>query len=45
MVAVAIIWRWLYNPEFGLFNLALGKFGLPAQGWLSNAGWRCPHLY
>ena len=44
MVAVAMIWRWLYNPEFGLFNLALGYVGLPAQGWLSNQWLALPSL-
>ena len=44
MVAVAMIWRWLYNPEFGLFNLALGYAGLPAQGWLSNRWLALPSL-
>ncbi|PIU20312.1 MAG: hypothetical protein COT18_02935 [Elusimicrobia bacterium CG08_land_8_20_14_0_20_59_10] len=44
MVAVAIIWRWLYNPEFGLFNLALGYLGLPAQGWLSDRALALPSL-
>ena len=44
MVAVAMIWRWLYNPEFGLFNLALGYVGLPAQGWLSNRWLALPSL-
>ena len=44
MVAVAIIWRWLYNPEFGLFNLALGWLGLPGQKWLSNSWLALPSL-
>ena len=44
MVAVAIIWRWLYNPEFGLFNLALEALGLPAQSWLSNRWLALPSL-
>lgn len=44
MVAVAMIWRWLYNPEFGLFNLALNYVGLPAQGWLSNRWLALPSL-
>lgn len=44
MVAVAIIWRWLYNPEFGLFNLALGYLGISPQGWLSNRWLALPSL-
>jgi len=44
MVAVAMIWRWLYNPEFGLFNLALGWLGIAPQGWLSNRWLALPSL-
>ena len=44
MVAVAIIWRWLYNPEFGIFNMLLSSLGLPAQNWLSNKWLALPSL-
>ena len=44
MVAVAIIWRWLYNPEFGLFNLALGQLGISPHSWLSNRWLALPSL-
>jgi ABC-type sugar transport systems, permease components len=36
-VAVGLIWRLLYNPEFGLINTTLKAIGLPAVGWLSDA--------
>ncbi len=32
-VAVSIVWRWLYNPEFGLFNVLLSFIGLPPIRW------------
>jgi len=44
MVAVAVIWRWLYNPEFGLLNLALGWLGLSPQNWLSDQWLALPSL-
>ena len=28
MVVVAIVWQWLYNPEFGLINYFLSLFSL-----------------
>ncbi len=34
MVAVAIVWEWLYQPQFGLFNGILKYLGLPTQQWL-----------
>lgn len=44
MVAVAVIWRWLYNPEFGLLNMALGWLGISGQNWLSNQWLALPSL-
>ncbi|MFZ7946355.1 carbohydrate ABC transporter permease [Neobacillus sp. 19] len=35
-VAVGLIWRLMYNPEFGLFNAVLKGMGLPTVGWLSD---------
>lgn len=34
--AVAMVWRWLYNSEFGLLNHLLGLVGLPGVNWISN---------
>jgi raffinose/stachyose/melibiose transport system permease protein len=31
-----LIWRFLYNPIFGLFNQILGLFGIPPQIWLAS---------
>lgn len=44
LVAVALIWAWLYNPHFGLFNELLRVVGLKqlARGWLSDYGTALP---
>lgn len=34
--AVAMVWRWLYNSEFGLLNHALNSIGLESVNWISN---------
>jgi multiple sugar transport system permease protein len=34
--AVAMVWRWLYNSEFGLFNHLLNSLGLSSVNWISN---------
>lgn len=34
--AVAMVWRWLYNSEFGLFNHMLQSIGLKPVQWISN---------
>lgn len=36
MVAVAIVWQWLYNPEFGLINYILSLVGIKGPDWLTN---------
>lgn len=34
--AVAMVWRWLYNSEFGLLNQALNALGIKSVNWISN---------
>lgn len=33
-IAIYIIWRWIYNPQFGLLNQVLGLLHCPPQLWL-----------
>jgi multiple sugar transport system permease protein len=35
-IAIALVWQWIYSPDRGLLNNALGVFGIPAQKWLSD---------
>ena len=37
MVAIAVVWQWIYNPEFGLLNYILSLFGLKGPSWLSSS--------
>ena len=37
MVVVAIVWQWIYNPEFGLLNYFLSLFGIKGPKWLLDA--------
>jgi multiple sugar transport system permease protein len=39
LVAVAIVWRYLYDPRYGLLDAGLHALGLPRLDWLGN-----PHL-
>ncbi|MET0235398.1 MAG: sugar ABC transporter permease [Kibdelosporangium sp.] len=34
--AVAIMWRWLYNGDFGILNQLLGKVGITGTHWISD---------
>lgn len=44
MVAVAIVFRWLYNPDFGLINSFLGWFGVDPVNWLGNCSTALPAI-
>ncbi|MFN3431295.1 MAG: carbohydrate ABC transporter permease [Candidatus Sericytochromatia bacterium] len=39
LVAVAILWGWIYDPQLGVLNWALGKLGVAPIAWLSEPGW------
>jgi len=41
-VAVAIVWQWLYNPQFGLLNYLLSLVGIDGPNWLSSTTWAMP---
>jgi ABC-type sugar transport system permease subunit len=36
VVAVAMVWQWMLNDEYGLANAALSGLGLPRVAWLSS---------
>ena len=36
VVATSMIWAWLFNPDFGLFNSILKSLGLPQSQWIYN---------
>jgi multiple sugar transport system permease protein len=44
IVAVAVIWRFLLQPDSGLFNTVLGWFGIPGPNWLGSTTWSMPSL-
>ena len=39
LVAVAIVWRYLYHPQYGLLNWALGAVGIHPVDWLGDPHW------
>ncbi len=44
MVAVAVVWRYLYHPRFGLLNQILASIGLPDVNWLGDPRWAMPAI-
>lgn len=43
-VAVAVIWQWIYNPDFGLLNYFLSWFGIDGPSWLTSSVWAMPAI-
>ena len=49
-VAIYMLWRLIYNPEFGILNSFIAKFGqiigIPLRGpyWLTDENWAKPAL-
>ena len=45
MIAVALVWSWIYNPEYGLLNYLLGAlFGVRGPAWLDSTAWALPAM-
>ena len=42
LVATAVVWLWILDPQFGVVNQALRALGLPAPGWASDSRWAMP---
>jgi multiple sugar transport system permease protein len=38
-VAVAMVWKWMFNGEYGLINAALAKVGIQGPAWLTDEQW------
>ncbi len=38
-VAVALVWKWLLNPHFGLVNAWLAQVGIQGPAWLFDPSW------
>jgi multiple sugar transport system permease protein len=39
LVAVAVVFRYLYHPRYGMINQFFSLVGLPAIDWLGNPAW------
>ena len=44
LVAVAVVWRFIYHPRFGLLNYALGLAGIDPVDWLGDPNWAMPAM-
>ena len=39
ITAVGLIWRFMYNKKYGVFNYFLSLFGVEPIGWLTDSAW------
>lgn len=44
IVAVSLLWTWLYNPEFGWINSLLARWNIVGPAWLQDPQWVKPAL-
>jgi multiple sugar transport system permease protein len=43
-VAISLLWRWIFNPQLGLFNSFLGFLGIQGPEWLTSPMWAMPAI-
>ena len=44
LVAVALVWRYIYHPQYGPLNLLLGLVGIGPIDWLGSTAWSMPAI-
>ena len=42
--ALALLWIWLFDPNFGLINEVLGAVGILGPGWFASPQWALPAM-
>jgi multiple sugar transport system permease protein len=44
IVAIAVVWRFLLNPDIGLINLLIGNLGIDGPDWLASPTLAMPSI-
>ncbi len=44
MVAISVVWLFIFNPQYGLLNSVLGLFGIPPVRWLNETASALPSI-
>jgi multiple sugar transport system permease protein len=42
--AVGLVWRYMYHPDFGVYNAIMSAVGLPERNWLGNVHLAMPSV-
>lgn len=43
-LSVWLLWAWLFDPTFGLFNSMLSTIGIKGPNWLGSTSWVLPSI-
>jgi multiple sugar transport system permease protein len=43
-VAVAVLWTWIFEPQYGLLNSFLAYLGIEGPRWIHSEAWALPSL-
>lgn len=44
IVVVGLVWRWIFNGEYGILNYILSSLGIYAPPWLASPSWIKPAI-
>ena len=44
VIAAAMLWRWMLNPDIGIVNYSLAQIGITGPRWLASIEWAIPSL-
>ncbi|OQC32452.1 MAG: Lactose transport system permease protein LacF [Thermotogae bacterium ADurb.Bin062] len=44
VVAISLVWRWIFNDEYGLFNYFLSLIDISKVKWLTQETWTIPTI-
>jgi len=44
IVAISLVWQWIYNDEYGLLNYVLSWLGIEKIAWLKDEKWTIPTI-
>ncbi|MDR2303527.1 MAG: sugar ABC transporter permease [Treponema sp.] len=43
-VVISLLWKWIYNPDFGILNSMLRAIGIVGPDWIFDQNWALPSL-
>jgi multiple sugar transport system permease protein len=44
VVAISVLWYFVFNPQYGIVNNLLGYFGIKGPGWYTSETWAMPTI-